>query len=126
MKDAPVEDESENKRIVLSVCVVHFQIDSKVTEYSEPIAAQSFCSFEINYQILTEVSNALPIRKSSSCRTSTASLMLESGSASISQALRIVLGVISENFARKTCKLGFTNNHTQIKCVYHNTDNSAN
>lgn len=53
-------------------------------------------------------SAVLPIRKSSSWRTSTASLTLASGSVRVSQALRIELGVISENFARKTCKFGFT------------------
>lgn len=50
----------------------------------------------------------LPMRKSSSWRTSTASLTLASGSARVSQARRIELGVISENFARKTCIFGFT------------------
>ncbi len=53
-----------------------------------------------------------PIRRSSSWRTSTASLMLTSGSIRVSQALRMELGVISENFARKTCKLGFTRKRT--------------
>lgn len=46
--------------------------------------------------------NILPMRKSSSCLTSTASLMLIFGSDSVSQALLIELGVISEKWARNT------------------------
>lgn len=59
-------------------------------------------------------SATVPIRKSSSWRTSTASFMLESGSVKVSQARRMELGVISENFARKTCKLGFTKKHADM------------
>lgn len=42
--------------------------------------------------------------------------MLASGAIRVSHALRMELGVISENFARKTCKLGLTTKqkHTEI------------
>lgn len=63
-----------------------------------------------------------PIRRSSSWRTSTASLMLASGSVRVSQALRMELGVISENFALRTCKLGLTREkqtHAVISSDYH-------
>lgn len=57
----------------------------------------------------------VPILKSSSWRTSTASLTLESGSVRVSQALRIELGVISENFARRICMLDFTKKILDVK-----------
>lgn len=58
--------------------------------------------------------SSVPIRRSSSWRTSTASLMLQSGSIRVSQALRMELGVISENLALKTCKLDFT----EVDCTW--------
>lgn len=57
----------------------------------------------------------IPILKSSSCRTSTASLTLESGSVRVSQALRIELGVISENLARRICMLDLTKKVLYVK-----------
>lgn len=55
----------------------------------------------------------VPILRSSSCLTSTASLVFWSGWVRFSQADLTAWSVISENRARKTCRFGFTATNTQ-------------
>lgn len=62
-----------------------------------------------------------PMRRSSSCRTSTASLTLWSGSVRFSQAVLTARGVISEKRALNTHRVGFTvgQSVTEVRAKLH-------
>lgn len=99
VNDAPEEDDTEERlRSVSNIQLKLFKLYTENTDLSN--TCSSFCSGLFGA--------TSPMRKSSSCRTSTASLTFMSGSVRFSQALRIEVWVISENLARKTCRLGFT------------------
>lgn len=102
----------KGQRMGFSFCQIHLhsrQHDGRTTLKRVPAPDYFSACMRISmYYAVQFQSVAVPIRRSSSWRTSTASLTLESGSVRLSHALRIELGVISENLARKTCKLDFT------------------